>query len=128
MSEISQTSTMYRDQFERLQQANSVPAWLRQVREENFSNYEKLGLPSKRDERWRFFDLGPIVSQEFRLSEPDKNSVDDDEIIYHLFGVSDCYILVFANGRFVSSKSRVSKGEQGIIIDNIGNELSNNSK
>jgi Fe-S cluster assembly protein SufD len=57
-------------EYDRLQSAGgaSQPAWLRELRGRALTRFAELGIPTTRDEEWRFTNVSPIAETVFRLA------------------------------------------------------------
>ncbi|TAH35942.1 MAG: Fe-S cluster assembly protein SufD [Planctomycetota bacterium] len=55
-------------EFARVQSASAAaePAWLQHQRRESFARFTALGLPTTRDEEWRYTSLAPLQAAGFR--------------------------------------------------------------
>ena len=79
--------------------------WLQDLRDHAASRFVELGFPSVRDEEWRFTNVSPIASTEFRLAPPSKL----DPAVLGTFLYADApFRLVIVNGRFSPELSRTS--------------------
>jgi Fe-S cluster assembly protein SufD len=79
--------------------------WLQDLRDHAASRFVELGFPTTRDEEWRFTNVSPIASTEFRLAPPSKlNAEMLDAFLY----ADAAFRLVVVNGRFSPELSRTS--------------------
>ncbi len=79
--------------------------WLQDLRDHAASRFVELGFPSVRDEDWRFTNISPIASTEFRLAPPSKL----DAAVLDTFLYADApFRLVVLNGRVVPELSRTT--------------------
>jgi Fe-S cluster assembly protein SufD len=79
--------------------------WLQDLRDHAASRFVELGFPSVRDEDWRFTNVAPIASSEFRPAPAAQLSADDlDTFLY----AGARFRLVLVNGRFSAELSRTS--------------------
>ena len=89
------------------------PAWLNELRRREWQRFVKIGVPSVKDEEWKYTNITPIIEQAYALPEQAgaKASI----------GALDGYIndgdrnFVFVNGEFVPSLSSKST-PSGITI------------
>ncbi|HQR19084.1 MAG TPA: Fe-S cluster assembly protein SufD [Gemmatimonadales bacterium] len=86
---------------------NAEPAWLAELRRAGAARFEALRLPTPRDEDWRFTDLAPIARAGFAPARA-AGALTADDIAPFLFGHAEWPRLVFANGRYQPSLSRVT--------------------
>ena len=79
--------------------------WLQDLRDHAASRFVELGFPSVRDEEWRFTNISPIASTEFRLAPPSKL----DAAVIDTFLYADApFRLVVLNGRVAPELSRTA--------------------
>ena len=114
---------LYKKQLEHLQRINSVPTWLKSIRESNFETYKKLGFPTKKDENWRYFDLSPIASHEFKLPPSNSQTIDSAKIQPLKFYGDDCYLLVYVNGHFQRDYSNNYCSSNNIVINDLHSSI-----
>jgi Fe-S cluster assembly protein SufD len=98
------------------------PAWLARTREKAFDRFLSLGFPTSRDEEWRFTSVAPLVERAFVLGGPSEGSTRVDGALFRL-PVTPRAELVFVNGRFVASLSRVSDLPPGVSVENLSTAL-----
>ena len=79
--------------------------WLQDLRDHAASRFVELGFPSTRDEEWRFTNVSPIASTEFRLAPPSKL---DPAVLGTFLWADAPFRLVIVNGRFAPELSRTS--------------------
>jgi Fe-S cluster assembly protein SufD len=100
--------------FARLRESPPLPgpAWLAPLRDEGFRRFEALGLPTTRQEAWRFTSLAPLAKLD--LAPPSSRTPDAAAI--PTFPGSD--LLVFSDGCFVPELSSVSS-EDGLFAGDL---------
>ena len=77
--------------------------WLQDLRDHSASRFVELGFPTVRDEEWRFTNVSPIASTEFRTAPSAKL----DAAVLDGFLYADAALrLVVVNGRFSPELSR----------------------
>src|SRR5690348_12590655 len=99
-------------------------AWLRDLRAEAFARFCEVGLPTTRDEDWRFTNISAIAQTQFRLAaktEVAKNSVAD------LRATEAACQLVFVNGHFVPELSALEKLPKGVTVNGLAAEIAQKS-
>ncbi|HSL20408.1 MAG TPA: Fe-S cluster assembly protein SufD [Vicinamibacterales bacterium] len=77
---------------------SSQPAWLRELRGRAMARFAELGIPTTRDEEWRFTNVAPIGETTFRLGSADVNGA-AAALLESVQGV-DAHRLVLVNGRY----------------------------
>ncbi len=95
---------VFRAAFERRSVERPEPAWLVSLREQAFAAYSAKGLPTTRDEEWRFTSLQPIARTPFVAA----TRFDAHETDLQAAGLVELpgARLVFVNGRFHAGLSR----------------------
>jgi len=79
--------------------------WLQDLRDHAASRFVELGFPTVRDEEWRFTNVSPIASTEFKLAPASKLAPDALEAFLY---ADARFRLVIVNGRFSPELSRTS--------------------
>lgn len=92
--------------------------FLSSVREKGFENFTKKGLPSYKNEEWKYTSVGNLFRKEYQLSEDKINTgiskPDIDEM--RLPGHEKANELVFVNGKFNAELSNIRSSENQLII------------
>jgi Fe-S cluster assembly protein SufD len=79
------------------------PAWLAARRRDAIAAFAARGLPTTRDEEWRYTNLAPLAAHSFALAEPARvERADLEELATPLFA---CSLYPFANGSAVPKLS-----------------------
>jgi Fe-S cluster assembly protein SufD len=96
------------------------PAWLRELRGTAIARFAERGLPSTRDEDWKYTSLGPLTATPFDLS-PDgtRDTPSEDALAPFLVGDAFRTRLVFVDGRYVAKLSRVGPQAGGARIGSL---------
>jgi Fe-S cluster assembly protein SufD len=111
---------VFRAAFERRSAERHEPAWLHALREEAFAAYSATGLPTTRDEDWRFTSVQPIARTPF--AAPSRFDAGEAELQGAGFVELPGARLVFVNGRFHPLLSRVPDGA-GARAESLGAAL-----
>ena len=85
--------------------------WLQDVRDKAAARFAALGFPTVRDEEWRFTNVAPIASTDFRVA-PDVE-ISPAEVDALPFGHAPFRITVL-NGRFSAALSRLNDLPRGV--------------
>jgi len=104
-------------------QQRTSPAWLHTLRSTGLAQFTDLGLPSPRQEAWKYTDTGPIERAAYLPVEPGTNGATGNQL--NAFGFSDlpCHRLVFVNGYYDPALSTPGAVPQGAIIDSLAVQL-----
>jgi Fe-S cluster assembly protein SufD len=76
------------------------PEWLRSLRAEAAARFAEQGLPSTRQEEWRYTNLAPLAKLPFELPGREPASVTREAVEALCFPVFACSVFVFVDGRF----------------------------
>jgi Fe-S cluster assembly protein SufD len=102
------TLDTYRHAFQRFtQNGGGSPPWIRPLRQAGLDRFVRAGFPTRQNEDWRFTNVQPIASREFRLLDAPEAMPGLDTLRPYLFGHEDWPRMVFVNGRFVRELSRL---------------------
>ncbi len=122
MSQVAEKSTPFVAALDRRPQGG--PRWLEDLRARGASRVAALGIPTVRDEEWRFTNVAPLATQEFVPAEPLSGAAD------HLaaFPYTDAPVrLVVVNGRFDSTLSRLKGLPAGVQVGSLATALSDHA-
>jgi Fe-S cluster assembly protein SufD len=108
----------FKDRFEQLQGA-SPDNEIAKMRLEGFGRFSNAGLPSLRNEEWKYTNISSLFDKEYYVAAVDEkpvlNLTDVDSI--RLSGHAGANELVFVNGRFISAFSTIrSPGNQLTVL------------
>ena len=91
---------------------------LTDVRREGFKNFNKKGLPTFKNEEWKYTSVSDLFKKEYHLTEDEVNTgiskshVDE----MRLPGFENANELVFANGKFVPELSTIRSSKEQLVI------------
>ena len=112
MTETAQIkeSDPWLESFEALENTSELaPAWLLPFRKAGLAQYAKTGLPTLRDEDWRFTNMDPIRQLAFNpTSAPGTLSADALSSVPYPFKDGAAVRLVFLDGHFQKDLSELS--------------------
>ena len=104
---VSSARSHFGAQFARCESelASASPGWLAPVRRAAMERFDELGLPTRKDETWKYTPTSQIAKAAFSLAPRSETQLSREDVI-RIFGepAADCS-LVFANGRFAPSLS-----------------------
>jgi Fe-S cluster assembly protein SufD len=113
----------YRADFERVTGMTPSPAWLRQLRQRSFDQFEKLGFPSARLEEWRFTSVAPIAERSFRLAEDGTSRLTRDDVARLVVDGPSAAVLVCVNGRYAPQLSSTAALPAGVRVAGLASVL-----
>jgi Fe-S cluster assembly protein SufD len=84
------------------------PYWLREQRRRAIARFAERGLPTTRDEEWKYTSLAPLAAMPLDLTADDPAEAPTEEALApFLIGPTAWNRLVFVNGRYVAKLSTV---------------------
>jgi Fe-S cluster assembly protein SufD len=92
------------------------PDWLVRLRDEAARSFERLGIPNRKEEGWRYTNLDPLVETEFHSPKPVSLDVGRRAFEENLFADLSCPRLVFINGHLVDALSALSALPTGVEV------------
>ena len=118
--------TIFGDAFKRFLSAGDEPADLRRLREEAFAEFTDKGFPSPKSEEWKYTNIAPIASQEWKTSdEPRRMPADIDVNLLKRFSLerNGFAALNLAFGEFATLRiSKETAVDEPIEFDFTGEE------
>ncbi|MBX3708446.1 MAG: Fe-S cluster assembly protein SufD [Gammaproteobacteria bacterium] len=103
--------------------APQMPDWLIKFRRAHWEDFLKHGLPTRKDERWKYTDLIFLANKPFANAK--QESVDYLVEIIHQYRLqrSESIMIVFVNGYFVPVLSDLAKLPSNVIACNMDTAL-----
>lgn len=110
------------DFFEKYTQSlnGEKDSYLFSLRKKSFNSFHELGIPTFKNEEWKYTKLNFLNTIDFEISNTPLKSIPDNLII------SDYYIdnfegniLVFINGFFAEQFSKIKNSKDDLIISNL---------
>ena len=87
------------------------------IREQGFENFNKSGLPSFKNEEWRYTKISTLFNKEYQLSNGQKADISVADVdAFRLPGFENANELVFVNGRFVKELSTLRSPEDQLVV------------
>ncbi|MCP3139150.1 Fe-S cluster assembly protein SufD [Pyxidicoccus xibeiensis] len=93
----------------------STPAWLRRVRAEGLAQLEKQGLPTTRDEAWKYTNLAPLAEGTF-IPAAEARGAGDLAAVVEGLALPGGPRLVFVDGRLAPELSSVAGLPRGLTL------------
>ncbi|HSN89894.1 MAG TPA: Fe-S cluster assembly protein SufD [Anaeromyxobacteraceae bacterium] len=97
------------------------PAWWREARERAAARYREMGVPTTRQEEWRFTSLAPLAPIALAPARPAEAG--SPRALLDLAPQAEGPRLVFANGRFRPELSSTGALPEGAVLANLGRAL-----
>ena len=95
--------------------------WLQDLRDHAASRFVELGFPTVRDEEWRFTNVAPIATSEFKLAPQARL---DGEALNALIYAAAPFRAVVINGRFSPELSKVATLPKGVHFGSLATAFS----
>lgn len=119
---LATDSVTFQEQHSKFQQnqSGSASAWLNDLRKRGFETFSELGVPTTREEDWRFTNIAPYLNQSFDILTQGRTS---DEKVKQLLDRAtlqdDFYRLVFVNGEYSEAFSNCRDLPKGVILGSL---------
>ncbi|MDH4064830.1 MAG: Fe-S cluster assembly protein SufD [Acidobacteriota bacterium] len=94
----------------------AAPGWLKALREKARDQFEQVGLPTTRQEDWRFTNVAAIATIPFKLAEALPTNA---SALVERVAVPGAVRLVLMNGRFAPELSDLTKVPVGLKIGSL---------
>lgn len=88
------------------------------IRKEGFNDFNKKGLPTYKNEEWKYTGISELFKKEYHLSEDElKIEISKQEIDeMRLPGYENANEIVFVNGKYVKELSTIRSAENQLLI------------
>jgi len=130
LTEEQQAKDVFLSAFEQAERRfrGGSPPWMETLRRAAIARFDELGLPTTREEEWRFTSLAPLEGVPFRpaASEPGTLRPDEEERLGP--AAAGGIRLVFVDGRFSAQHSSTDDLPEGVILESLAEALKSRSK
>lgn len=99
------------------------PAWLASIRGKALECFTRTGLPTTRDEAWRFTSLAPLERTRFATAEPRPGAVAAEELADSVISMDLAARLVFVNGHVEVSLTSSDGVPAGVTVTTLREAL-----
>jgi Fe-S cluster assembly protein SufD len=126
MTTTATTREAFLAAFGALERANGAagPSWLRDVRRGAIERFAERGLPTTRDEDWKYTSLAPVLATGFDLAgDGTTRELRAEDIAPFRVGAPAWSRLVFVNGRYSATLSSLPPAPDGVRIGGLGSAL-----
>ncbi|GAB4114444.1 MAG: Fe-S cluster assembly protein SufD [Acidobacteriota bacterium] len=96
--------------------SRDLPEMVLRLRREGRESFERLGVPSRRDEEWRYTDLSPLLALDLVPAPAADLAAAEGFLKRSAFGRLAETSLVFVNGRYVPELSKGLSDPSGPVI------------
>jgi Fe-S cluster assembly protein SufD len=102
---------------------SAAPPWLGEFRRSAIERFALVGFPTRKQEEWRFTDVSAIAATPFELAGPSHDAAAIEHGRAYGFGEDALVELVFVNGRYKPSLSRLGKLPAGVKAMSLADAL-----
>jgi Fe-S cluster assembly protein SufD len=101
----------------------SDPSWLRGLRQAAIERFAARGLPTPRDEDWRYTSIGPIRATGFDFEADGAQEELTEDTLAPVWLWPSWSRLVFVNGRYSAKLSAIGALPRGVRLASLGETL-----
>lgn len=94
------------------------------LRKQAIESFGEQGFPTTKNEEWKYFDVAPILKNNYRFETAPANQISKDDLKLLPF-LHDAFLIVFENGKWNSQLSNVNNLPTGLRIQNIADAAAN---
>lgn len=94
--------------------------WLVQLRQQHYNQFREKGLPTSKDEKWKYTNLAKLSAQPFNLVT---TKLVSEKNVDHFFLSDDHYRLVLVDGVFQAELSLLPSQQDTLIISNLAQAI-----
>src|SRR5690606_10409844 len=115
------------DQFLEIEKSfnGEKSAYMHQLRKSALDEFNRLSIPSQKDEEWKYTNISPLLKHNFVPGK--KASVDSGLIDKFLFDKLEHSLIVFVNGQFAPELSRLDAIPENVQVTSLASEIKNNN-
>ncbi len=100
--------------------APALSAW----RREAFARFERLGMPTRRSEAWKAFNLRTLLNQAVQpMADVPVAAITEDIAAYFPVAAADALRLTFINGRYQANLSSANLESHGLYVESLADVL-----
>ncbi|MCG8583349.1 MAG: Fe-S cluster assembly protein SufD [Pirellulales bacterium] len=123
---ITTEAATYHDEYTRLHEERlaNAPAWLRDLHKRGWERFTELGIPTTREEEWRFTNIAPLASRPFTIAAPDGVATPGIEgLVEQATLNSDFHRLVYVNGHYSRQWSHIHELPAGVTVQSLAQSI-----
>ena len=93
------------------------PEWINALRDKSIKNFEKLGVPDKKNENYKYTNLEPSFIKNYKYQfEPKQIKLDAEELFTCDIPELDTYVAILLNGWYYKNDRYLQELDEGVII------------
>jgi len=123
---IATETDAYQDAYQRFNDArgDSFPDWLRELSERSMNQFATLGIPTTRDEDWRFTNIVPFAARSYRIADAGEVATSRIErLVSDAILDAEFHRMVFINGRYAPQWSHLHALPNGVIAQSVAEAI-----
>ena len=126
---VMKEADQYLETFERFEAQAKQPAWIFPLRKAGIARFAELGLPTLKQEDWRFTNVAPIAKLPFKpVLHVSRDGLTREAIAGFTFGRLAASRLVFINGHYAPELSAPGQHPQGVVVSSLAAALADNAR
>ena len=94
------------------------------LRKQAIESFAEQGFPTTKNEEWKYFDVAPILKNNYRFETVATNQITKDDLKALPF-LQDAFLIVFENGKWNTQLSNINNLPAGLHIQNIADAADN---
>lgn len=119
-----QNKTPFSDAFRAGREQLPGEAWMRALRDSAIGNFEEQGIPTRKDEEWRYLDLKSMGKTQYR--SPSAKPQVDEALAKAYFLDGTLARFCFVDGRYDANLSQVDDLPAGVELLSVAEAMSKN--
>lgn len=121
---VNSRASQFLSAFEGFQKKSaSAPEWLRDLRQAALDSFVRLGLPTTRQEDWRYTSVEPIISTGFAAANGEAKLLRAEDLYAPSFTDPAYNRIVFVNGVFCPQFSSIRELPAGVQVKSLSAAL-----
>jgi Fe-S cluster assembly protein SufD len=123
---IATEKDAYQAEYTRFSEERSPtdPVWLRELRASGLNRFTQLGIPTTRQEEWRFTNVAPLARRSYRIADTNALAAERvEQLVEQATLDADFHQLVFINGHFAEQWSFFHELPTGVIIESLAESI-----
>jgi Fe-S cluster assembly protein SufD len=117
----------YLAEYNRQQDRQTIP-WLQEQSTAAFDKFQQTGFPTTRQENWKYTDVRPLSNGKFITADIRHNQIENKQLDDIRISELDCHEMIFINGQFSESLSRLQALPAAVTVENLGRSLQNRNE
>jgi len=101
------------DELLKSSDGKALPTWLKSRRQASLKRFQQVGLPTTKDEDWKYTNISPITQQKYKIAQKAELTEKKD---FETYVKSDAIRVCFVNGVFSKELSLLKNLPKGLTI------------